>query len=105
VRGEGLFLGLSDILQKKSIKQQIFYALRFFIESSIQPKTTPHPSSPHIYIFIRHPNLKVFFNSLTLNNLVSPFVVCLPLETPFIFILINFTPNLTALISYFIPFE
>ncbi len=74
----------------------------FLVEFSIQLKTTPHPSSPH-YIVIIHPNLKVFFKTLILNIFVSPFMVCLPLEIPFIFILINLTPNLTALISYLIP--
>jgi hypothetical protein len=47
VRGEDLFLGLYDILQKKSIKHQIFYALCFFFGNFNSSKNNPSPLTPH----------------------------------------------------------
>jgi hypothetical protein len=56
LRGEGLFFGLSYILQKKSIKHQIFYALYFlFWNFQFNPKQplTPHPLIHQFIISIK----------------------------------------------------
>ena len=58
----------------------MLYAFFFGFFNSTKNNLSPLTSHLLIYIVIIHPNLKVFFNSLILKNLVSPFMVCLPYQ-------------------------
>ena len=91
MRTEDLILHPNNILGKKSIKHQIFYALCFLFwnfQFNQKQVLSPHLLIHQFIISIKkinntsthyrsmiQPIFNVFFNSVMLNILVSPFIV------------------------------